>query len=122
VRLPPLCSQFLAHRVGRGERHEWALRADGTSDDENRGRRRDFDQPISGSHFVAKVMAGIDNSKWRVALIRPFEVVVVTADVDPEYRYPIHCMRDGSMVWPLTCAPEIDETRPASRLGFQSRG
>jgi apolipoprotein D and lipocalin family protein len=85
------------------------LRSDGTIDDQYLGRRYGFDQPVTGSKFVAKVMSGTGNTKWRVGLIWPFEVVVVTAYVDPEYRYTIRCMADGNMVWVLSRTPAMDE-------------
>ncbi len=44
---------------------EWTLRDDGTIDDKYLGRRYGFDQPVTGSNFVAKVMSGTGNTKWR---------------------------------------------------------
>lgn len=108
---------FLSEHDFVGNYDEWTLRADGTIDDKYLGRRHDFNQPVSGSRFVAKVMGGTGNTKWRVALIWPFEVVVVTAYVDPEYRYTIRCMEDGNMVWVLARAPEIDEATYKEMLG-----
>ncbi|WP_027214118.1 lipocalin family protein [Burkholderia sp. WSM2232] len=101
---------FLSEHDYVGDYDEWTLRADGTIEDKYLGRRHDFDQPVSGSQFVAKVMPGTGNTKWRVGLIWPFEVVVVTAYVDPDYRYTIRCMADGNMVWMLARDPEIDQT------------
>ncbi|MFM0489170.1 lipocalin family protein [Paraburkholderia graminis] len=108
---------FLSEHDYVGNYDEWTLRADGTIDDKYLGRRHDFDQPVSGSHFVAKVMAGTGNTKWRVGLIWPFEVIVVTAYVDPEYRYTIRCMEDGNMVWVLAREPGIDEATYQEMLG-----
>ncbi|MGY6123590.1 lipocalin family protein (plasmid) [Paraburkholderia strydomiana] len=108
---------FLSEHDFVGNYDEWTLRADGTIDDQYLGRRHDFNQQVSGSHFVAKVMGGTGNTRWRVALIWPFEVVVVTAYVDPEYRYTIRCMEDGNMVWVLARAPEIDEATYKEMLG-----
>jgi apolipoprotein D and lipocalin family protein len=95
---------------------EWSLREDGTIDDKYLGRRHGFDQPATGSNFVAKVMSGTGNTKWRVGLIWPFEVVVVIAYVDPEYRYTIRCMADGNMVWVLSRTPAMDEAIYADML------
>ncbi|WP_310035385.1 lipocalin family protein [Paraburkholderia graminis] len=108
---------FLSEHDYVGNYDEWTLRTDGTIDDKYLGRRHDFNQPVSGSHFVAKAMPGTGNTKWRVALIWPFEVVVVTAYVDPEYRYTIRCMEDGNMVWVLARAPEIDGATYKEMLG-----
>ncbi|MGF6793413.1 apolipoprotein D and lipocalin family protein [Paraburkholderia sp. 35.1] len=92
-----------------GNYDEWTLRGDGRIDDKYLGRRHDFDAPVTGSHFVAKVMPGTGNTKWRVGLIWPLEVVVVTAYVDPDYRYTIRCVADGDMMWLLSRSPAMDE-------------
>jgi apolipoprotein D and lipocalin family protein len=65
---------------------------------------------------VAKVVSGTGNTTWRVGLIWPFEVVVVTAYVDPGYRYTIRCMADGNMVWLLARAPTMDEATYSDML------
>jgi apolipoprotein D and lipocalin family protein len=95
---------------------EWTLHRNGRTDDGYLRRRHSFDQPVTGSHFVAKVMPGTGNTKWRVGLIWPFEVVVVTACVDPEYRYSIRCMADGRMVWILSRTPEMEQATYAEML------
>ncbi|MGF6383529.1 apolipoprotein D and lipocalin family protein [Paraburkholderia atlantica] len=92
-----------------GSYDEWTLRADGQITDDYRGRRHSFDQPVTGSHFVAKVVGGTGNTTWRVGLIWPFEVRVVTAYVDPEYHHTIRCMVDSNMVWVLSRSPTMDE-------------
>jgi apolipoprotein D and lipocalin family protein len=107
---------FLSEHDYVGSYDEWSLREDGTIDDKYLGRRHGFDQPASGSDFVAKVMSGTGNTKWRVGLIWPFEVVVVIAYVDPEYRYTIRCMADANMVWVLSRTPAMDEAVYADML------
>ena len=92
-----------------GSYDEWTLRADGQITDEYLGHRQTFDQPVTGSRFVAKVVRGTGNTTWRVGLIWPFEVLVVTAYVDPEYRYTIRCMVDSNMVWVLSRSPTMDQ-------------
>ncbi|MGF6652437.1 apolipoprotein D and lipocalin family protein [Paraburkholderia youngii] len=92
-----------------GSYDEWTLRADGQITDDYRGRRYSFDQPVTGSHFVAKVVGGTGNTTWRVGLIWPFEVRVVTAYLDPEYHHTIRCMVDSNMVWVLSRSPTVDE-------------
>jgi apolipoprotein D and lipocalin family protein len=92
-----------------GSYDEWTLRADGQITDDYLGRRHSFDQPVTGSRFVAKVIRGTGNTTWRVGLVWPFEVVVVTAYVDPDYQYTIRCMVDSNMVWVLSRRPTIDE-------------
>lgn len=64
-----------------GSYDEWTLRADGKISDDYLGQRQTFDQPITASHFVAKVVRGTGNTIWRVGLIWPFEVRVTTAYV-----------------------------------------
>ena len=100
---------FLSEHDYVGNYDEFTLLADGKIDDRYLGRRHDFGQPVTGSHFVAKVIPGTGNTKWRVGLIWPFEIVVITAYVDPEYRYTIRCMDDGNMVWVLARDPQMDE-------------
>nr|WP_244142660.1 lipocalin family protein [Paraburkholderia phenoliruptrix] len=100
---------FLSEHDYVGNYDEFTLLADGKIDDRYLGRRHDFGQPVTGSHFVAKVIPGTGNTKWRVGLIWPFEIVVITAYVDPEYRYTIRCMADGNMVWVLARDPQMDE-------------
>lgn len=107
---------FLSESDYVGSYDEWTLRDDGSIDDKYLGRRHGFDQPPTGSQFVAKVMPGTGNTKWRVGLIWPFEVVVVTAYVDPDYRYTIRCMADGNMVWVLARAPAMDDATYAGML------
>ena len=97
-----------------GNYDEWTLRSDGKIDDQYLGRRHDFDQPVSGSDFVAKVVPGTGNTKWRVGLIWPFEVVLVTAYVDPDYRYTIRCVADGNMMWLLSRSSSMDEATYAN--------
>ncbi|MFM0055350.1 lipocalin family protein [Paraburkholderia phytofirmans] len=115
---------FLSEHDYVGSFDEWTLRVDGEIDDKYLGRRHSFDQPVTGSHFVAKVMPGTGDTTWRVRLIWPFEVVVVTAYVDPDYRYTIRCMADGNMVWVLARTPTIDESvysdmlNRLARMGF----
>jgi len=100
---------FLSEHDYVGNYDEFTLLADGKIDDRYLGRRHDFGQPVTGSHFVAKVIPGTGNTKWRVGLIWPFEIVVITAYVDPEYRYTIRDMADGNMVWVLARDPQMDE-------------
>ena len=107
---------YLGERDYVGSYDEWTLRADGKIEDRYLGRRHGFDQPVRGSHFVAKVVSGTGNTTWRVGLIWPFEVVVVTAYVDPGYRYTIRCMADGNMVWLLARAPTMDEATYSDML------
>ncbi|EIF30842.1 bacterial lipocalin [Burkholderia sp. Ch1-1] len=107
---------FLSESDYVGSYDEWTLRSDGSIDDKYLGRRHGFDQPATGSQFVAKVMSGTGNTKWRVGLIWPFEVVVVTAYVDPDYRYTIRCMADGNMLWVLARAPVMDDATYAGML------
>ncbi|MCC8400515.1 lipocalin family protein [Paraburkholderia sp. MMS20-SJTN17] len=92
-----------------GSYDEWTLRADGKISDDYLGQRQSFDQPVTGSHFVAKIVRGTGNTTWRVGLIWPFEVRVVTAYVDPDYQYTIRCMVDSNMVWILSRSPTMDE-------------
>ncbi|WP_233837822.1 lipocalin family protein [Paraburkholderia sp. ZP32-5] len=92
-----------------GSYDEWTLRPDGQITDDYLGQRKSFDQPVTGSRFVAKVVRGTGNTTWRIGLIWPFEVVVITAYVDPDYRYTIRCMVDSNMVWVLSRSPTIDE-------------
>nr|WP_233856787.1 lipocalin family protein [Paraburkholderia sp. HD33-4] len=92
-----------------GSYDEWTLRADGKITDDYLGQRQTFDQPVTGSHFVAKIVSGTGNTTWRVGLIWPFEVRVITAYVDPEYRYTVRCMVDSNMVWVLSRSPTMDE-------------
>ncbi|RZF25693.1 lipocalin [Paraburkholderia sp. UYCP14C] len=91
-----------------GSYDEWTLRADGQITDDYLGRRQSFDQPVTGSRFVAKIVGGTGNTTWRVRLLWPFEVLVVTAYVDPNYHYTIRCMVDSNMVWVLSRSPTID--------------
>ncbi|ACD19898.1 lipocalin family protein [Paraburkholderia phytofirmans] len=107
---------FLSEHDYVGSYDEWTLRADGKIDDKYLGRRHSFDQPATGSQFVAKVMPGTGGTTWRVGLIWPFEVVVVTAYVDAGYRYTIRCMADGNMVWVLARNPTIDEAAYSDML------
>jgi apolipoprotein D and lipocalin family protein len=107
---------FLSEHDYVGSYDEWMLRTDGKIDDGYLGRRHSFDQPVTGSHFVAKVVSGTGNTTWRVGLIWPFEVIVITAYVDPGYRYTIRCMADGNMVWLLARAPEMDEATYSDML------
>ncbi|WP_454825672.1 lipocalin family protein [Paraburkholderia xenovorans] len=107
---------FLSESDYVGSYDEWTLRSDGSIDDKYLGRRHGFDQPATGSQFVAKVMSGTGNTKWRVGLIWPFEVVVVTAYVDPDYRYTIRCMADGNMLWVLAREPVMDNATYAGML------
>ncbi|NPT36906.1 lipocalin family protein [Paraburkholderia xenovorans] len=107
---------FLSESDYVGSYDEWTLRSDGSIDDKYLGRRHGFDQPATGSQFVAKVMSGTGNTKWRVGLIWPFEVVVVTAYVDPDYRYTIRCMADGNMLWVLAREPVMDDATYAGML------
>ncbi|WP_429297802.1 lipocalin family protein [Paraburkholderia atlantica] len=100
---------YLSDNDHVGSYDEWTLRADGQITDDYRGRRYSFDQPVTGSHFVAKVVGGTGNTTWRVGLIWPFEVRVVTAYVDPEYHHTIRCMVDSNMVWVLSRSPTVDE-------------
>jgi apolipoprotein D and lipocalin family protein len=92
-----------------GNYDDWTLREDGRIDDRYLSRRHSFDQPVTGSHFVAQVVPGTGNARWRVKLIWPFELVVVTAYVDPDYRYTIRCVADGNMVRLLSRTPSMDE-------------
>lgn len=107
---------FLTERDYVGNYDEWTLRRDGKIDDKYLGRRYGFDQPVTGSDLVARVMPGTGNAKWRVELIWPFEVVIATAYVDPEYRYTIRCMVDANMIWILSRTPEMDEATYADML------
>lgn len=115
---------FLSEQDYVGSYDEWTQRGDGRIDDRYLGRRHGFDQPVTGSHFVARVMPETGNTKWRVELIWPFEVVVVTAYVDPDYRYTIRCMADGNMMWLLSRTPAMDDATYADmrarigRMGF----
>ncbi|MFM0593697.1 MULTISPECIES: lipocalin family protein [Paraburkholderia] len=115
---------FLSEQDYVGSYDEWTQRGDGRIDDHYLGRRHGFDQPVTGSHFVARVMPDTGNTKWRVELIWPFEVVVVTAYVDPDYRYTIRCMADGNMMWLLSRTPAMDDPTYAEmrarigRMGF----
>lgn len=99
----------------------WTLRADGKISDDYLGHRDGFDRPVSGSHFVAKVVRGTGNTTWRVGLVWPFEVLVVTAYVDPEYRYTIRCMVDSNMVWLLSRSPEMDRQTYLDLIGRLSQ-
>jgi apolipoprotein D and lipocalin family protein len=101
-----------------GNYDDWTLRDDGRIDDRYLGRRHSFDQPITGSHFVAQVVPGTGNATWRVKLIWPFELVVITAYVDPDYRYTIRCVADSNMVWLLSRMPSMDE---ATYAGMRAR-
>jgi apolipoprotein D and lipocalin family protein len=112
---------FLSEHDYVGSYDEWTLRADGKIDDKYVGRRHSFDQPVTGSHFVATVMSETGNTTWRVELIWPFELVIVTAYVDPDYRYTIRCMADGNMVWVLARTPTIDETAYSDMLNRLAR-
>jgi apolipoprotein D and lipocalin family protein len=107
---------YLNERDYVGSYDEWTLRADGKINDSYLGRRHGFDQPVTGSHFVAKVMPGTGNTTWRVGLIWPFEVVVVTAYVDADYRYTIRCIADGNTVWLLARAPTMDDATYSAML------
>ncbi|NYH14151.1 lipocalin family protein [Paraburkholderia bryophila] len=107
---------FLSEHDYVGSYDEWTLHDDGTIDDQYLGRRHGFDQPVTGSDFVAKVISGTGNTQWRVGLIWPFEVVVVTAYVDPAYRYSIRCMADGNMVWVLSRTAAMDDATYADML------
>lgn len=108
-----------------GNYDEWTLRRNGEIDDLYLGRRYGFDQPVTGSHFVAKVVPGTGNTRWRVGLIWPFEIVVVTAFVDPDYRYTIRCIADARTVWLLSRTPEMEDATYAdmqarlARIGFE---
>jgi apolipoprotein D and lipocalin family protein len=112
---------FLSEHDYVGSYDEWTLRADGKIDDKYLGRRYSFDQPVTGSQFVAKVVPGTGGTTWRVGLIWPFEVVVVTAYVDADYRYTIRCMADGNMVWVLARTPTIDEATYSDMLNRLAR-
>ena len=92
-----------------GNYDEWTLRADGRIDDKYLGRRHSFEQPVTGSHFVARTIPGTGNTKWRLDLVWPFELVVVTAYVDPDYRFTIRCLADSNMMWLLSRTPTMDD-------------
>jgi apolipoprotein D and lipocalin family protein len=100
---------YLNEREFVGSYAEWTLRPDGRIEDRFYGHRFDFDQPLTSGRLIARVVSGSHNAKWRVRFFWPFDVLVVTVYVDPDYRYTIRCLADGDLVWVLSRTPDIDE-------------
>jgi hypothetical protein len=69
-----------------------------------------------GATSSPRLIPATGKTKWRVGLIWPLEVVVVTAYVDRGYRYSIRCMADDNMVWILSRMPEMDDATYAEML------
>jgi len=100
---------YLNERDYVGSYADWELRPDGKINDSFYGRRFGFDQPVTGGTLVAHVEPGSGGSKWRVVIIWPFDVVVVTVYVDPDYQYTVRCEEDGDVIWILSRTPDMDE-------------
>ncbi|WP_245643841.1 lipocalin family protein [Paraburkholderia oxyphila] len=107
---------YLNERDYVGSYAEWDLRTDGRIEDRFFGRRVSFDRPITGGKLVAKVVPGSGGGKWRVFVIWPFEMVVVTVYVDPDYRYTVRCLEDGSLIWILSRTPDMNDDAYAGLL------
>ncbi len=100
---------YLNEREYVGSYADWELRKDGRIDDNYFGRRYGFDQPVTGGTLVASVVPGSGGGKWRVTILWPFNVVVLTVYVDPDYRYTVRCEEDGSPIWILSRTPDMDD-------------
>jgi len=87
----------------------WTLRADGRIEDAVVGRRQGFDQPESGSTFIAVPEHGARDSVWKVHPFWPFEIVVFTAYVDPDYEYTVRATPDKDSAWILSRHPDMRE-------------
>lgn len=87
----------------------WTLRDDGRIEDAVMGRKHGFDQPETGTVFIAKPEQGARNSVWRVRPIWPFEFIVMTVYVDPDYEYTVRATPDKDFVWILARRPDMRE-------------
>ncbi|WP_245746981.1 lipocalin family protein [Paraburkholderia lycopersici] len=105
---------YLSERDYVGSYADWKLRKDGRIDDNYFGRRYGFDQPLTGGTLVASVVPGSGGGKWRVTILWPITVVVLTVYVDPEYRYTVRCEEGGSPIWILSRTPDMDDDVYAS--------
>ncbi|MFX1674896.1 lipocalin family protein [Paraburkholderia sp. A2WS-5] len=100
---------YLGEREYVGSYADWELRKDGRINDNYFGRRHGFDQPVTGGTLVASVVPGSGGGKWRVTILWPFDMVVLTVYVDPDYRYTVRCEENGSPIWILSRTPDMDE-------------
>ncbi|BCQ28977.1 hypothetical protein NK8_71670 (plasmid) [Caballeronia sp. NK8] len=87
----------------------WTLRDDGGIEDAVMGRKHGFDQPETGTVFIAKPEQGARNSVWRVRPLWPFEFIVMTVYVDPDYKYTVRATPDKDFVWILSRRPDMSE-------------
>ncbi len=87
----------------------WTLRADGHIEDVVVGRKHGFDQPEIRSAFMATPERGARNSVWKVRPLWPFEVVVLTVYVDPDYEYTVRATPDKDSGWILSRHPHVSE-------------
>ncbi|MFM0326548.1 lipocalin family protein [Caballeronia glebae] len=87
----------------------WTLRSDGRIEDAVVGRKHGFDQPETGTTFIAKPGNGTQNSVWRVRPLWPFEFIVLTVYVDPDYQYTVRATPDKEFAWILSRHPDMSE-------------
>jgi apolipoprotein D and lipocalin family protein len=87
----------------------WTLREDGRIEDAVLGRKHGFDQPETGSVFIARPEHGARNSVWKIRPVRPFEFVVLTVYLDPDYEYTVRATPDKNFAWILARHPEMRE-------------
>lgn len=119
---------YLNEREYVGSYADWELRPDGRIDDNYYGRRYGFDQPLTGGALVAHTVPGSGGGKWRVTILWPFDVVVLTVYVDPDYRYTVRCAEDGSPIWILSRTPDMDDdvyaslVRRLAAMGIHTEG
>ncbi|MEX3916357.1 lipocalin family protein [Paraburkholderia sp. BR10872] len=119
---------YLNEREYVGSYADWELREDGRIDDNYFGRRYGFDQPVTGGTLVAAIVPGSGGGRWRVTILWPFNVVVLTVYVDPDYRYTVRCEEDGSPIWILSRTPAIDDNvyaglvRRLAAMGIHTEG
>src|SRR5262249_51319446 len=101
-------SPYLNERDYVGTYEEWSIEPDGSIAEKKVSRRFGFDQPATSDTFTANVIPGTHNSTCRVQILWPFEFVVRTVYVDPDYKYTIRCMEDGSFVRIFSRDPNVD--------------
>ncbi|WP_250441687.1 lipocalin family protein [Caballeronia sp. AZ1_KS37] len=94
----------------------WTLRPDGRVEDAVVGRKHGFDQPETGTTFIAKPGHGSQNSVWRVRPLWPFEFIVLTVYVDPDYEYTVRATPDKEFAWILSRHPTMSEETYQSLL------
>ncbi|WP_277183265.1 lipocalin family protein [Caballeronia sp. BR00000012568055] len=101
----------------------WTLRDDGDIDDAVIGRKHGFDQPETRSVFRAHPEHGAKNSVWKVRPLWPFEFIVMTVYLDPDYQYTVRVTPDKAFAWILSRRPDMPvETYQAILLKLDDMG